>query len=229
MVRCTRKQRLFVMIFGVLFMVACSNDTGSKPADSYLIRVGEEVVTAQDFDDALEIAKVAYPHNVMQDPVVGKEVRWRLLNQLADETVLLARAKVLNISLSDTEVEAEIDAVKADYPEGMFQQTLLESAISFASWENRLKIRLLIEKVIEKDLTQQVDITPKDVISYYGMGDLSGGDGIVADDSRTVDKASIGYMRRIKAEAVYHEWMKALKQTYRLEINQRLWEKISGR
>ena len=226
MVRYTRKQRIIAVIFGILSVVACSNGPGSSPADSYLIRVGEKVITAQDFDDAFEIAKVAYPHNALQDPAVGKEVRRRLLNQLADEMVLFARAEVLNISLSDAELEAAVDAVKADYPEGMFQQALLESAISFASWENRLRSRLLIEKVIEKDLTQQIDITPQDVVSYYGMGDSGGGDG--DDDSKTVDKASIGYMRRTKAEAVYYEWMKALKQTHGLEINQKLWEKISG-
>lgn len=216
------------MILGVLFMVACSNDTGSSPADSYLIRVGENMITAQDFDDAFEIAKIAYPHNVLQDPAVDRDVRRRLLNQLADEMVLFARAKVLDISLSDAEVEAALDAVRADYPEGMFQQTLLESAISLDSWESRLRRRLLVEKVIEEDLTQLLDITPQDVVSYYGINDPGEGGRNVVDDSKAVDKTSIDHMRRTKAEATYCEWMTSLKQTHGLEINQRLWEKMSG-
>ncbi len=231
MVGCGGKQRIFVLMFGALFVVACSIDTGPKSAATYLIRVGENILTLQDFDDAFEIAKIAYSHNAIQDSAVAQRARWRLLNQLADEMVILARAEVLNISLTDMEIEAAIDAVKGDYPEGMFEETLLESAISFSSWKGRLKIRLLTEKVVEQDLTQRVDITQGDVISYYGIGSPNGAGGPDpnGEDSKPVDKASVDYMRRTKAEAVYHEWMTALKQTHRLDVNQQLWKEISDR
>jgi len=187
--------------------------------------VGEHVLTVQDFHDAFEIAKVPYPHNALQDPEVVKEIRWRLLNQLSEEMVLTERAKVLNLSISDAELEKAVNAVKADYPEGLFEETLLASAITFTNWVNRLRVRLLIEKVADRDLSQKVDIAPGDVLNYFGAKTRD--DVPVGDRMASVDPASVKQMRRIKAEKVYHQWMKSLKQVHRIEINQSLWQEIA--
>jgi hypothetical protein len=209
----------------VALFSACSGADSERKGE-YLLRVGEHVLTVQDFHDAFEIAKVPYPHNALQDPEVVKEIRWRLLTQLSEEMVLTERAKVLNLSISDAELQKAVNAAKADYPEGLFEQTLLASAITFTNWVNRLRVRLLIEKVADRDLSQKVDIAPGDVLDYFGAktrdDELS-----VGDRMASVDPASVKHMRRIKAEKEYHQWMKSLKQVHRIEINQSLWQEIA--
>jgi hypothetical protein len=168
---------------------------------------------------------VAYPHNALQDPALLKDVQLRLLNQLTDETVLIERAKALHIGISDAEIENVIEKIKADYPEGTFQQTLFEAAIPYPLWVQRMKTRLLIDRVIEKDLAEKVEITPDDVSSFLRDREKID-DSLIYDDLENLDETAIARLRRKKAEETYHEWMKSLKQTYRVEINQDLWSKI---
>jgi len=206
------------------FLPGCHNDV-SEQDNRCLIRVGASRITVQDFRDAFEIAKVAYPHNAMQDPEILKKLRSRLLNQLSDETILLERAKTLQIDVSETELEAAIEEIKADYPEGVFQQVFFESAISYPHWLQRIKTRLLIDRVIEKDLTDKVDITPEDVSNFLKDHDMMN-DTSLPYDYESMNEKTIAFLRRKKAEEIYPEWMKKLKQEYKIEIDHELWEKI---
>jgi len=221
-------QRRALVVLGTILLSACSGNAGPERMDAYLIRAGETTVTAQDFHDAYEVAKVAYTHNALQDPAVVREVKRRLLYQLSDEVVLLERARALGITISDAELRDAVSAVKADYPEGVFEETLLESAISFGNWVGRLRVRLLVERVAKVDLEQRVEIAPEDVLRYFDVeapdhDDVSTESGVPA-----VNETSVNHMRRIKAEESYHQWMKALRQVHRVEVDQSLWQEVSG-
>jgi hypothetical protein len=69
--------------------------------------------------------------------------------------------------LDDAELETAIQEIKADYPEDEFEQMLLESAIPFSLWKDRLRVRLLMEKVVDRELLQPVEITTQDIEDYY--------------------------------------------------------------
>ena len=122
-------------IIPLLVAIALAGCSGSKPEDpdEYLIRVGDNVVTVLDFNKAFEIAKTAYSHNVMQNPVAFKEAQLRLLNQMTEELILLERARELNISVSDQELDKTIAKIKSDYPDDVFEEVLLEYAVSYQS------------------------------------------------------------------------------------------------
>ena len=66
-----------------------------------------------------------------------------------------------------SEVEKAVSEIKKDYPEDVFEQMLLEYAVSYNSWEEGLKNRLLVEKVIGAELDKQVLITPGEISKYY--------------------------------------------------------------
>ena len=206
-------------------MIGCRN-TVSEQDTRWLIRVGLSVITVQDFRDAFEITKVAYSHNAIQDPVVLKGAQVRLLNQLSDEMVLSERAKILGIEISDAEVEASAAEIEADYPEGMFRRILFESAISFPCWVQRLKTRLLIVKVVEKDLAERVEITHDDIMNYLNVHGRIGA-ALSQQNLETLNETTLSSLRRKKAEETYHGWMKELKQSYPVEINQAMWAKIT--
>ena len=142
----------------VLILLNCG-DFNSKRDTEYLIRVGDHSVTAVDFNNALEFAKTAYPHNATQASAVNKSIRLRLFNQLIEELILLQKAGELKISVSDTEIEAAIAEIKSDYPDDTFEQTFLENAISYDIWKERITKRLIIEKVIALELEDKIAIT----------------------------------------------------------------------
>lgn len=223
-----RLSTLLVVIFIVCTMAACA-DSRSKDEKEFIVRVGDLVLTVLDFNKAFEIAKAAYPHNEMQDPRILKEAKLRLLNQITEEMIILKRAQELGIEITDEELNKAIDEIKKDYPDDVFQQTLLEHAVSYNSWEQGLKKRLLIKKVVEKELAEQITITPKEIAEYYEENfqkkDLPSDD---ENQSIDINKVIIKNVRRRKLEKAYKSWIKELRKKYTIEINNVQLKKIAG-
>ena len=221
----------FIILLGValmaLILAACANP---DPVDEkeYVIRVGDSLLTVFDFNKAFEMAKTAYPHNVMQDPVALRESRLRLLNQLTEQMLIMERAKELGIETSEMEVEKTISDIKKDYPEDVFEQTLLEYAVSYDVWEEGLKKRLLIEKVVTAELSGKINITPEEISKYYAG--YYKGDGLTSDlgdRSKNIDEIIITNLRRKKLEEAYKLWIKELQKKYTIEVNKVQLEKIT--
>ena len=153
----------------------------------------------------------------------------RLLNQMIIEMIVQERAQELGIELSKAEVDREIDEIKSDYPEGVFEETLLEVAVSYETWVKRLKTRLIMEKVIDEELKDKIVITPEDIAVYYEenfKGKQQASE--LNEDSGDINEAIIKILRRKKLEEAYSLWINDLKSNYKIEINNTQWEKISG-
>lgn len=215
-----------VLTFSAL---AACDKPDSKSAQEYVIRVGDRVLTVRDFDKAFEIAKIAYPQKAMQAPVALKETRLRLLKQMTEEMIIIERAKELGIKISESEVEKAVSEIKKDYPEDVFEQTLLEYAVSYNSWEEGLKKRLLVEKVIGAELEKQVLITPGEISKYYKEYYVK--DGLTSDfkdESGNITGIIVKNLRRQKLEAAYKPWMERLQKKYTIEVNKAQLAKIIG-
>jgi hypothetical protein len=215
-----------IMLFG--YFGGCMNSE-SNPDLEPLIRIGDRVFTVLDFNKAFEIAKTAYPHNFKDDPEGYRNARLRLLNQLVVEMIILERAKELGLSISSEEINEAVNEIKSDYPEDTFEKAFLESAVSYESWEARLKNRLLMQKVIDNELNNHIVITPEDIASYYERNyQATDTDAEAIKPDKDINENIIKHLRQQKAEKAYKIWIKELKRKYNIEINSANWEKISG-
>ena len=128
--------RKFLKIFwliGTVFIVSFLPGCGQEESDlgnEALVRVGDRTMTVLDFNTAFEFAKTALDHNARQQSEDLRKAKLRLLNQLTIEMVLLERAEDLGISITDAELEKAVAEIKSDYPEGEFEETLLD----FFNW-----------------------------------------------------------------------------------------------
>jgi len=212
----------------LLFWSACEQkdtDLGKE----VLIRVNDRVTTVLDFNNAFEIAKIAYEDNIKEQPEDLKKAQIRLLNELTVEMILLERAEELGISITEAELEKAVSAIKSDYPEGEFEKTLLEFAVSYDSWKERLRNRLILEKVIEAELTNQITITPEDISEYYQKNyENRDEESESVQNSEDINEAIVKQLRRQKTEEAYNSWIEDLKAQYAIEINKDQWEKITG-
>ena len=213
----------------VLFFLSACEQKEPDLAKEVLIRVADRVMTVLDFNNAFEISKIAYEDNIKVEPGELRKAQIRLLNQLTVEMILLERAEELNISITEAELEQAVSAIKDDYPEGEFEKTLLEFAVSYDSWKDRLRNRLIQEKVIEEELKNRITITPEDIADYYKKNyqsrEEASGTGQSSED---INEAIVKQLRRQKAEEAYSSWIEALKAQYEIEINRDQWEKITG-
>ena len=219
---------LIGLIYSLLLLLGCGDKDSSLP-NEVLIRVEDRVVTVLDFNEAFEISKIAFAGNTSEQTEDLRAAQFRLLNELILEMILLERAHEVGINVTDIELEKAVAAIKSDYPEGEFEKTLLEFAVSFETWKNRLETRLIMEKVIEKELENQITITPEDISEHYkknfqGQKNESESNPAAGD----INEMIVKQLRREKAEEGYKAWIEALKTKYEIEINREQWEKISG-
>jgi hypothetical protein len=228
----TKLFTLTIWLLGALLLFGsfcgCTNSK-SNSDDEHLIRVGDRVLTVLEFNQAFEISKTAYPHNLRFDPDDFKNAQLRLLNQLMGEMIILERAKELGLYISDEELAKAVADIKIDYPEDTFEKTLLEFAVSYESWEAQLKKRLLMEKVVDSELKNQIVITPEDIARYYEKNfKIQESDMDSATKIENINEMIIKQLRREKTEEAYTRWIQKLKQQYPIEINSIQWEKIFG-
>jgi hypothetical protein len=204
-------------------------DSESNPDAEQLIRVRDRVLTVLEFNQALEISKTAYSHNLRYEPDEYRNAQLRLLNELTIEMIILERAAELGLAISDDEVEKTVADFKKDYPEDTFEKTLLEFAVSYETWQDRLRNRLLMEKVINHELEDQILITSEDIAKYYEENFRDKAPDAESElNAEGINKMIIEQLRREKLEQAYQRWINKLKQQYPIEISSVQWERISG-
>jgi len=211
-----------------LFLLLGCGEKGSGLGNEVLIRLGDRVVTVLDFNEAFEISKIEFTHSTIEESEDLRKAQLRLLNELILEVVLLERADEIGISVTDIELERAVANIKSDYPSGEFEETLLEFAISFETWESRLKTRLIMEKVIEKELENRITITPEDIAEYYKKNfQDKKGESESTPAAGDINEIIVKQLRREKAEETYKSWIEELKAKYDIEINSEQWGKIT--
>lgn len=227
-----RSSKTIIGIGSIIILLLLIVRCGSKDADfgkEILIRVGDRNMTVLEFNNAFEIAKIAYDDDIRHQPEELKKAQIRLLNELTVEMILLEEAQKIGIGVTDQELEKAVAEIKSDYPEGEFEKTLLEYAVSFDSWKSQLKNRLIMDKVIEEELASKITISPEDISKYYQkhyQGRETESDS--GQSSEDINEAIVKQLRRQKAEEKYHSWIESLKARYVVEVNNELWEKITG-
>jgi len=92
-----------------------------------------------------------------------------------------------------------------------------------------LKTRLVMEKVVEREVRQHITLTPEEIAKFYkehyeGKQIVSDKDAEKADFKELIVKQ----LRRQKAEEAYQLWIKSLKEKYTVDINQVQWKRLSG-
>jgi hypothetical protein len=226
MIRYSIKFVSFICFLWVGYTLVGCSDVEQKQKDEYFIKVGNRTITVADFNKAFEIAKNAYPHNSIQQPDVIREARLRLVQQMTEEMILLQRGEELGVTIKDSEVEKTLEELKRDYPDNVFQEILLEYAIPYRSWREGLKTRLLMEKVIAKELGDHIEITHDDISKYYEEhfkdDDTSSVVKEVPEDINNIIKK---ILRKEKMEKTYAPWIEKLKNNYVVEINKKELEK----
>ncbi len=96
------------------------------------------------------------------------EIREQILNQLIDEELLVQEAKRRGIKVTRDELNRQINLMKSRYPDQkIFEQELSKTGQSYKQWVEKVKRRLLIRKLWQVAVTQQVHVTDRDVYAYY--------------------------------------------------------------
>lgn len=202
-----------VFLFLCWLLPGCQEDKSlSVTTDDYILKSGSLVISDREFSEELELKRAAYTYEIQNNPEEYNTLVITLLDQLSEELVLRNAAKDKAIFVSEVEIQAAEDDVKADYPEDLFEKMLIENAVSHEIWRRRLKYRLLFDRLIQKELREKIEITSEEIVAYHNQMKQS-------SEPAEDEVALVVNLRREKAEAGYPEWIKTLEKTYPVSIN----------
>lgn len=90
-----------------------------------------------------------------------------ILSDLIVQELVAQELKRRDMAVTDKELEAAEAAVRSDYPEGAFEQVLVEEYIDLKSWRRQLRYHLAQKKFYQQVLRPQIKIDYKEAEKYY--------------------------------------------------------------
>lgn len=170
------------------------------------------MVFHEEFAQELDLKRAAYPYDLDQNPLEYNGLVLDLVSSFAEELVILSAAKEKGIWVDESELQAAETYFREDYPEESFDKMLLENAISYEFWKKRLEKNLIMEKFIQQELTDKIEITTQDLVAFY-----------TKQRSQKMDeKELLSKLRLEKSQDSYEDWIMELKKIYPMEINEKI-------
>jgi parvulin-like peptidyl-prolyl isomerase len=160
-------KKIAIGFLTLLLVSGCSTKTETSGEDRIAIRVDNRVLTLAQFNEYFEAINTGFDREDDQDGIAIRQARLRFLLQLVEEMIILRRADELHLEISPQELDEAVLDFKKDYPETAFEDLLFKQAVPFEAWKERLKRRLLVEKVIRKELLNEDSATPEEIKDYY--------------------------------------------------------------
>lgn len=160
-----RSVRLVVVI---LMIWAVSTSCQKGLPQQVVAEVDGDPISAEEFTEELfPLVEGYHVPPSPQEKVALETLKEALLNQLIEKRLILTEAQKMGITVSDEELERALESIKGGYPEGGFEEFTEASEITLAQWKERLRQRLLIEKVIHRVSRVTAPIDEATLRAYY--------------------------------------------------------------
>ncbi len=218
----------------VLIALLLTGGYGCQPESSVerntvLMAVGQRAFRVDEFERAYRVFRSAHGVGLEEDPAVERASKLRFIQQVAEQLVLLEYARDIGLEISADALNTAVEDIRGDYPDDLFEQMLLENAVNFEDWKQALWVRLTIDRLIQQELTANVQITEKDIETYYQHLDaeqLEPPAPLEGEGADQIDQMIIQQLRRQKTEQAYTSWMEGLKAKYPVDIDQTVVQQI---
>jgi len=148
-----------------LCIADCKKEDTNLPPD-ILAQVNEEVITLEEFKNELRDIKLEHG-KLPEDNESLDQLKTALLDQIVDRKLILGEARRIDIRVSEEEINKTILALKRDYAGESFSAMLEYRGMSFEAWKQRLKEKLMAEKLINNVAQFDAPIEVKSVKQYY--------------------------------------------------------------
>ena len=157
---------VLTLAFSLLF----STSSQAIVVDKIVVVVNDEVITQGDIDRILRPLYQQNKDTLTAEDMAEKldEARKQLLKRLINDKLLLAEARRKEIEVEQSEIDAKLSEVKKRFPsEEEFIQAITQENILLSDLEKQYKERIMIDKIIDKEVRWTVAITPNEALTFY--------------------------------------------------------------
>lgn len=152
--RISRKSLLIVLAVGTVAVLTTSCTKG------IVAQVDDYKITTGDLETSIIIEKAKYDPIILKTGENAKAFKRAVLENLIQEATLLNAAKKAGVKVDKDEFKKFLEAQaepailkKSDVPEGF--------------WKERQRRRIMISKLIDKELGSRIEVTGAEIESYY--------------------------------------------------------------
>ncbi len=161
------KPLLFVLTAAVL-AGACRSTTPATSAPPSSPDVWAVVNGAEVRRDAIE---KTYRRGAQLTPPPSDDeamtAKLALLNEFIVQELLLAKARDLNVAVTDEELDAAYNEGRRDIPEEDFQQELKNRNLTAADMRDGLRRDMTVEKLLEQEVSSKITVAEQDVTEFF--------------------------------------------------------------
>lgn len=157
----------WALILSLALLSGCTN-SANKLANRPVVDVSGKKLTAKDFSDQLARSLKSFDALGAKDPNNVRRAKEEIIRNFIMQSLAENYAKANSIVVTDEELESEVNAFRASYPDDIsFRKTLAESSMSLSEWKTGLRKSLLEKKVFTKISANLTPPTADEISKYY--------------------------------------------------------------
>lgn len=159
---------LILVMISLSLVSGCGLREKGVEEDEVLATVDGAAVTLSEYKSALDKLKAQLPNGDTLDPEGIKTLKMNLLNQLIEKELLMTEAKKLGISVTESELNEQINKIMGEYPDSdTFNSRMKEENIDIASWKKEIEYQIMLDKLVKAVAGSNIAVTPEEIEKYY--------------------------------------------------------------
>lgn len=156
-----RRCLLALLVAGVAIAAACHKGVPAGVAAT----VNNHSITYADLEKNYKMQPMTNPEGISDDEIQLQKLD--LLNKLIEAEIMLQRAERLGLLVTDADVEAKFNELRAPYTKEEFDKQLTARNMTVADLKTQLRKELSIQKLLNKEIASRINITDADVRNFY--------------------------------------------------------------
>jgi parvulin-like peptidyl-prolyl isomerase len=140
----------------LVLLLAAAPLSAAELVEKIVARVNDQLITHSEFQKRLQDAR---PPEGSTDPM---KIKVNLLDDMIREKLLAERAKEMQVSATDAEVEEAVERVKRQYnlaTDAEFDSALAQSKMTREDLKKQMRETITLQKVVGRDVTSKLEIS----------------------------------------------------------------------
>ena len=104
----------------------------------------------------------AFPDSLNKREILGEEI----LDSMITEKIILQRAREINLSISDTELEKKLMDIRKDYGANFFD-LLRAQNVRYEDWREELRKEMLFDRLVAEDVNAPIRVSEDEAEDYF--------------------------------------------------------------
>jgi len=155
-----------VLLGALCLLAACSRD--DFPNQKQVVAtVNGEKIYLDEYQKRLNAQKGLLSAKALPEPSNKQELLdEEILESMITEKIVLQRARELNLSVSNTELERKLLDIRKDYGDHFFN-LLAQQNVRYEDWREELRKEMLWDKLVAADVNAQIRVSEDEAEDYF--------------------------------------------------------------